>query len=291
MEWEKRKCSYYPGCSLQGTAKDYARSIGLVLDALGIEAVEIPDWNCCGATAAHSIAPKTAVTLAGRNLLSASALPYKELLVPCPLCFNRLKAALFALHGENKGRYDLTLPEGIPQIFDLADFLAQGEFLDRITQGVRHPLKGLEVVCYYGCMAVRPPEVTGAREVEDPQSMDRIVSALGGRPIPWPYKTDCCGASHALARRDLEEELVQKILHKALRSGAKAIVVSCQMCQANLDMYPLRAYKDPAKARALPVLYFTELIGLALGLKGIEQGLKQHFVDPRPLLRELGLLP
>ncbi|MEW6187848.1 MAG: heterodisulfide reductase-related iron-sulfur binding cluster [Thermodesulfobacteriota bacterium] len=284
------KYSYYPGCSLKGTARDYADSIKGVCRFLGLELEEIPDWNCCGATAAHSIDQKAAITLAGRNLIQAAGLPHKEMLVPCPLCFNRLKTAVHALKQDLENQYPIILPESVPILQDLADFMASEKLIEVLTQKTRKPLEGLKVVCYYGCMSSRPPEITGARDFENPQSLDRIVSALGGIALPWPYKTDCCGASHSISLKDLEEGLVKKILDMAGRCGAQAVVVSCQMCQANLDMYPIRTGGRPKGSPALPVLYFTELIGLALGVKGTGNWLSRHLIDPRPLLRGLGLL-
>jgi heterodisulfide reductase subunit B len=139
-------------------------------------------------------------------------------------------------------------------------------------------------------MANRPPEITGASDFEDPQALDRIVAHLGGTPIPWPYKTDCCGASQRISLELVETRLVEKLLGMARHVGAQAIVVSCQMCQANLDMYKERTGKGSGGKSSLPVYYFTELIGLALGVKGVTRWLSKHMTDPRPLLRELGLL-
>jgi heterodisulfide reductase subunit B len=281
--------SYYPGCSLQGTARDYAESITGVCESLNIQLAEVPDWNCCGATAAHSIDHCASIELAGRTLNLAARLPHANMLVPCPMCFNRLKTAAHTLHGSNRQRYGLKLEGSIPQIHDLANFLASEKMLTAITKQVKTPLKGLKVVCYYGCMANRPPEVTGAEDFEDPQAMDRIVGILGATSIPWPYKTDCCGASQVLSRLDIVSQLVGKLYDMALRVGARAIVVSCQMCQANLDMYQQKIEADWGRRFSLPVFYFTELIGLACELKGVKQCLSRHITDPYSLLKELDL--
>ncbi len=282
------KFSYYPGCSLKGTAKDYAASIAGICDFLGMELVEIPDWNCCGATAAHSIDRQVSIALAARTLTLASKMPHTDMLVPCPLCFNRLKTASYTLQKDQNNRFEITLPESVPILGDLANFFAGEKMLGIVTQKIRKPLGGLKVVCYYGCMANRPPEITGSSDWEDPQALDRIVTNLGGTPIPWPYKTDCCGASQRLSLEQVEARLVEKLLDMAHRVGAQAIVVSCQMCQANLDMHKKRS--GSGKISPLPILYFTELIGLALGLKDTPNWLSKHIVDPRPLLRELGIL-
>jgi len=283
------KFTYYPGCSLKGTAKDYAESILGICKSLQIELEEIPDWNCCGATAAHSINHQASIALAARTLSLAAKMPYSQMLVPCPLCFNRLKTAFYALQQDQSDRYKIKLPDSVPKILDLANFFATEKMLEITAQKIQKPLEGLKVVCYYGCMAARPQEITEAKDFENPQALDRIVANLGGTVIPWPYKTDCCGASQAFSLEDIENRLVEKLLDMARRVGAQGIVVSCQMCQANLDMHHKRAGGSSGKLSSLPVYYFTELIGLALGVKGVQKWLSRHITDPLPLLRELGL--
>lgn len=283
------KVTYYPGCSLEGTARDYADSIEGVCRAMQIELEEIPDWNCCGATAAHCINHKAGIDLPGRNLMLAGQLQNSEMVVPCPLCFNRLKSALHEIKG-NGGGYRTKLASEPPRIWDLANFFATDEMLAELGSGVKRPLKGLKVVSYYGCMASRPPEITGATDYENPQSIDRIVKALGADSIDWPYKTDCCGASLMISRPDMGFKTCAKILEMAKRFGAQALVVSCQMCQVNLDMYQEKIEAEMSKFFRLPVIYFTELIGLAYELPGVSEWLSKHFVDPVPLLRRNRLI-
>jgi heterodisulfide reductase subunit B len=284
------KVTYYPGCSLEGTARDYADSIHELCGLLGIELEEVPDWNCCGATAAHSIHHQASIELAGRNLRQAAQLDSRDLLVPCPLCFNRLKTAAKTLQGEERGHYRVELDSPIPSIWDAANFMASDAILPEITAKIQIPLKDLKVVCYYGCMASRPPKMTDAADCENPQSMDRLVTTLGAEVLAWPYKTDCCGASLALSRPDMVHQLVGKLYDMAVRVGAQAIVVSCQMCQANLDLYQDKIEATWGKKFGLPILYFSELVGLACRLPGVKAGLARHFVDPLPLLSNLGLL-
>jgi heterodisulfide reductase subunit B len=281
--------TYYPGCSLQGSARDYAESILGVCAALDIRLDEIPDWNCCGATAAHSIDHRASIELAGRTLNLATELPHADMLVPCPLCFNRLKTAAKTLQGDQPQRYEFKLKGSLPQIWDLADFFATDKMLDITARKVATPLNGLKVVCYYGCMASRPPEITEAKDCENPQALDRIVKNLGARPIPWPFKTDCCGASQVLSRLDIVSQLAGRLYDMARRVGAQAIVVSCQMCQANLDMYQRKIETESGKRDSLPVFYFTELIGLACHVKGCEDWLTRHITDPVSLLQTLNL--
>lgn len=284
------KVSYYPGCSLEGTAKDYAESILGICASLDIQLEEIPDWNCCGATAAHSIDQQASIELAGRTLNLATKLPNSDMLVPCPMCFNRLKTAARALNQDSASRYGIHLKAPLPQIWDLANFFATQEMLQTVATHIKKPLEGLKIVCYYGCMANRPPEITEATDFEDPQALDRIIQNLGATAIPWPYKTDCCGASQVLSRPDIVSQLVGKLYDMAQRVGAQAIVVSCQMCQANLDMYQGKIGADWGKQFSLPVYYFSELIGLACAVKGLPNWLSRHITDPFALLQKLNLL-
>jgi len=283
------KVTYYPGCSLEGTAKDYAESIMGICASLDIQLEEIPDWNCCGATAAHSIDHRAGIELAGRTMNLAARLPHADMLVPCPMCFNRLKTAAWTLKQDSTDRYGMHLEASLPKVWDLANFLASDRMLKKIAKNISRPLEGLKVVSYYGCMANRPPEITETDDFENPQALDRIIQTLGATAIPWAYKTDCCGASQVLSRPDIVSRLVGKLYDMAQRVGAQAIVVSCQMCQANLDMHQEKIGADWGKRFAFPVYYFTELIGLAQNVTGIEKWLRRHITDPFALLKQLNL--
>lgn len=277
--------TYYPGCSLKGTARDYAASLEAVCRDLDVGLCELKDWNCCGATAAHSLDHRTAIHLAGRNLVLAEETGL-DMVVPCPLCFNRLKTAQKELLGERRQGYDLSLRERGPEVWDLANFLAREDLLEAISARVRHRLAGLKAVCYYGCMASRPPGITGQTQYEDPQSMDRILERLGVEVVPWSFKTDCCGASHLIARPDIVFQLVGRLYREAARAGANCIAVSCQMCQANLDLHQGRIMKEMGMSVALPVVYFTELIGLSFSHADAPKWFKRHLVDPTDLVAE-----
>lgn len=276
------KVGYYPGCSLKGTARDYAASIDGCCNLLGIELSELNDWNCCGATAAHSLSEEAARGLAARNIAIASAAGL-DMLVPCPLCFNRLKTA------GHKAMEEGGDPAGEKvKIWDLANFIAREDLLAYLSRSVKRELGGLKAVCYYGCMASRPPRITGEPDYENPQSMDRIMRAIGVDVRDWSFKTDCCGASHLVARPDIVFTLVGRLYSEARKAGAECIVVSCQMCQANLDLHQKEILGEGSQP--IPILYFTELLGISLGFPPAVKWLKGHFVDPVPLLEGKGLL-
>jgi len=281
------KITYYPGCSLEGTAVDYAASIAAIAALLDVELMELFDWNCCGASSAHSLSHDLALTLPARNLALAEAAG-RDVVAPCALCFNRLKVAEKALQGPEAHELEVSYQGGI-KIWDLLDYLTQDSFLKALAPKVVHPLTNLHAVCYYGCLAARPPAVTDNLAYENPQNMDRLLQVLGAGSIDWSFKTDCCGAGLAIARPDIIDVLVQRLYDRALASGAECFVVSCQMCQANLDLSQERISRKFGQDYYLPVFYFTELIGLAVGHPDAPKWLARHLVDPMPLLKTKGL--
>ncbi|MCB2228135.1 MAG: CoB--CoM heterodisulfide reductase iron-sulfur subunit B family protein [Desulfarculaceae bacterium] len=284
--------SYYPGCSLEATARDYAESIEGVTQALGIELKELPDWNCCGASAAHSLDHRAALNLAARNLAQAIDAP-SPLVVPCALCYNRLASARCELIEDDTLIIDeiraLGDDYGLVQVLELNEYLTKPEMIARAQEAAREDLSGLKAVCYYGCQGQRPPRVTGQVDYENPMGLDNMLEALGVQVLDWPFKTDCCGASHSIARPDLVHTLVAKLYGRALEQGANCIVTGCQMCQANLDMYQEEIAQEMGRPVYLPVLYFTEVMGLALGLGQAPRWLGRHLVSPKGLLERAGL--
>lgn len=282
------KVSFFPGCSLEGTAREYGESIEAVCEALGIELDEIPGWSCCGASSAHTSDEFLSVALPARNLFQAEKAG-KNLVTPCAACFNRLKAAEKAITGDAK--MDVGIPlQGSITVLHLLEFLAREEFAERIVQQVRRPLKDLRVVSYYGCLIVRPPRITDADQYENPQSMDRIITQLGGESVFWPFKTECCGGSLVLTSLDIFRRLTGRLLDMAKETEADCIVTACPLCQSNLDTRQEEIGAVVEKHYELPVFYFTELMGLAFGLREADKWFRRHLVDPRPLLKARRLI-
>lgn len=283
---------FYPGCSLEATARDYMESVKGAAELLELELVEVPDWNCCGASAAHSLDHRASLNLAARNLALAQKGP-QPVVVPCALCFNRLKAGQHELAGGQ----DLLLPEikamgadfAAPEIVELNTFLTSPRMIDLAEAGKKRDLTGLRPAVYYGCQGQRPPAITGHPAHENPMGIDRLLRALGAEVVDWPFKTDCCGASHAIARPDLVHALVGRLYERALERGANCLVTGCQMCQANLDMYQEEIAAGRQREVYLPVFYFTELLGLALGHRQTNAWLGRHMVSPARLLEQSGL--
>ena len=281
------KVSYYPGCSLHGTAKEYDQSVRAVSRALGIELKEVDDWSCCGATSAHSTNFKLSVALPARNLIAAEK-DAMDVMVPCAACFNRFKTAEHQLKADKALRNEIEKIVGGKYHGGIAirnpiDIIYKEIGLDALSGKVKKSLKGLKPVSYYGCLLLRPPEVCEFDNYENPVILDKILNTLGADARLWSYKTDCCGGSLTISKTDIVMKMVNKLMTMAREAGANCVVTACPVCMANLDM---RASKN----LRLPVFYFTELIALALGLKGPDRWFKLHNVDPRPLMKSLALI-
>jgi len=277
------KASYYPGCALHGTALEYDESTKALATLLDLELVELPDWNCCGASSAHATDETLALNLAGRNLKIAAA-QGMDLIVPCAACYSRLKAAERTI-AENEKRDSIAT-----RILSPLEFLFVSGLAEKLEGLVKHPLTGLKVACYYGCLLVRPPDITGARHHEYPDEMDRLMELIGAEPIAWSYKTDCCGGSLVLTKTEVVIRLTTKLLDKAIEAGAEALVVACPLCQSNLDSRQEEIVRQTGNHHPLPIFYFTELIGLAVGHRNVNTWFRRHFVDPRKLLASKGLV-
>jgi len=280
--------SYYPGCSLHGMAAEYDDSIRAVCERLDVALEELEDWNCCGASSAHFLDDELAVRLSARNMMIAERQGH-ELLIPCSACFQRLKHADKKLR-EDAGRWVDGPYEGSTVVYHVNDFFGQPERLRSVKQTVSKPLTGLAGVPYYGCLSSRPPKVTDAEQPENPTSMDDLMRAIGMDVRPWSYKTDCCGASLTLTRTDVVRKLSGDLLEAALEAGAECLVTDCPMCQSNLDTRQAEIEAARDVRYGLPVFYVTELMALAFGDDRSRRWWKKHFVDPRPLLDEKGLL-
>jgi heterodisulfide reductase subunit B len=296
--------AFFPGCSMEGTGRDYRQSTMAVAQKLGLELPEIPDWVCCGSTAAHGHDPLLAAALPAQSLRAAAAMngtggaapgDKRKVAVACAACFNRLRLANRSIAADPLlrarvaeaigGDYDGQLP-----VLHLLEILAHDIGPGDIAAKVRHSLAGLKVVCYYGCLLVRPAEIA-CDDVENPTLMDQLVRATGAQSLDWPHKTECCGASASVTNPDMVVQLGGKILAMAKDAGADAVVTACPLCQLNLDLRQKDIEARTGRPLGLPVFYFTQLLGLALGCSFGELGLSSLVVDPRPVLARVGLTP
>lgn len=273
---------FYPGCSLKGTSSEYAQSTLALAKAFDINLKEITDWNCCGATAAHNLNHELAVALPARILALAEKDGMAEIVVPCAACYNRLSVTQHELNKDKelKARVEdiLQMPlSGNIQILNVMQFIDK-YIADKIEEKVTKPFDQ-PIVCYYGCLLVRPQEVLNFDRLEDPQSMDTLMSKIGATPMEWGYKTECCGAGFSVSRTDIVAKLSGRIVKDAVDRGAKAIIVACPMCQSNLDMRRPHIDSYLKMKTDIPAMYITQAIGLALGISREELGLKKLFIQ------------
>ena len=282
-----RGYAYYPGCSLHASAREYDVSTRLVFVRLGIELRELEDWNCCGASSAHTTSRLLGHALPARNLQLAEAMGL-PLTTPCPACFSRLKSTSHALRdGRLSGQVSEALGKDFRNQVAVVPILGAVR-AEEAAAAVRRPLAGLKVACYYGCLFVRPREVAQFDDEEDPQSMDRLLTAAGAQTIDWAFKTECCGASMRVPRPAVASRLTGRVLAAARRLGADCVAVACPMCQANLDQRQEGMGEALGERRGMPVLYFTQLLALALGLPPADLMFEKNLTDPLPMLRAKG---
>ena len=286
------KLSYYPGCSLHGTGVEFDVSTREVCRHMDVELVELDDWNCCGATAAHSLNRDLSAAVSARNLAIASrrGMP---LAVPCAACYHALKKTDHEMRHDAdladrmRTEFGIDYPGGI-DVQHIMHVFATDEMLAAIGEKVTNPLKGLKVGCYYGCLIVRPPEAMGnVDDPENPRKMEAVMEACGAETVDWSYKTDCCGASFALGRPATAMKLIAKIFDNAIKSGIDAIAVACPLCHANLDGRQAEASEILGRKVNMPIFYFTELMGIAMGLAPVKKILSKHLTSVKPALEKL----
>ena len=275
------KVGIYPGCSLTGTAKEYNESVFALASAFGIEFAKLPDWNCCGATAAHNTNKELSLALPTRIMALAEQNNIEEIVVPCAACYSRLVITQSELkkHPEKKNRISEIIEmnyTGSLKILNVIEWIDK-YILPNIEGKIIKPFNHT-VACYYGCLLVRPSKILNYDRVEDPQTMDAVMNKIGATTVDYPFKTECCGAGLSISRTDIVSKLSGKLIEDAENRGAEAIIVACPMCHANLDMRRNNINKYWNKNFKIPVLFVTQAIGYAIGLPPSKLGLKRHFV-------------
>lgn len=283
------KVLFYPGCTAHSTGIEYNDSLHAVFEALGVEFEDIADWNCCGGAAAHSLSKTLGVALPARNIKQAQLQSDLPLTISCAGCFNAVKTADYVLAHDRQMKADLeaTLKftyTGEVQILALHEVLTKNIGLDALKKQIKKPLKGLKVASYYGCALVRQPKIMQMGDHENPVFLDEIAASLGAEVIDWSYKTDCCGADIALTHGDIARDLADKIVEGAREAGANCVMSACGLCQINLDMR-----QSGQNGPKIPQFYYTELMGVALGVGKQKFWWKKHLVNPVPLLKSLNL--
>ncbi len=283
--------SYFPGCSLMATNKAYDLSTKNVARALGIEMVELGDWNCCGATAYMAIHEKRSFILSARNLAMAEK-EGRDLITVCNGCYVVLRKAnrYMAEHPKLSTEIQQALAaggmsyEGTVRVRHFLDVVVNDLGETAIRQLVTRPLAGLKVAPYYGCQIGRPfGEID---DEEDPQMMDKLVGWLGAEAVPFPLKAKCCGGMMMTTHPEIGRQLTGKVLKNAKDGGADCVITACPLCQINLEAYQGKAGEAVNANCKIPVLYFTQLIGAAFGLSAKELALKTSFTPVNAMLKQ-----
>ncbi len=288
------KIPYYPGCTLSTKAKGFDRAARDSMAALGIELAELKTWNCCGAT--FPLSRDNLLDLAGpvRNLVSAAA-EGDKLAVACSTCFNVLKRSNLVMQNEQDKREKINFfieaeYTGSVEVLHLLEILRDEVGWDNLAKAVKRDLAALSVAPYYGCMFLRPPKEMGFDDHENPQILENFIRTLGAQVADYPHRAECCGNYIAAFDLDTTQEMSYLILASARKAGAELIVTSCPLCQFNLDRWQQDLAMKHGGFQPIPVLYDTQLLGIALGLDATTFDLDKHYIDPRPLLTEKGLL-
>jgi heterodisulfide reductase subunit B2 len=283
---------YYPGCSLKGNSKHYEESILPVFREVKMPLQELEDWNCCGATAYFSVDDSMAAAICGRNLSLAEKLG-KDIIAPCAGCFLTLKKSnKFLAGGSEKAQKILSALEkagcsygGKVDVKHPLQILSQDEIFEKIKSKVTRPLTGLRVACYYGCQLVRP--FTDFDDPDYPLSLDRLMAVTGAEPVDYSGKTRCCGGSLTGTIEEVGLRLNYILLKEAKRKGANVIVTICPLCQFNLEVLQDKIVKKYKEKVTIPILYFSQLLGLALGLPKQDLGFSRSIIDLKPMWEKI----
>jgi heterodisulfide reductase subunit B len=286
------KYAFFPGCSLQSTTKEYEESAKAISKVLNIELVEISDWNCCGAIdVVYAVKPLYATVLATRNLALAERM-HMDLVTPCSGCYFTLASTdkILKEDQETKRKVDEALRSvganygGTVKVRHFADVVLSDVGLQRIKENVKVQLKNLKVASYYGCLMVRPPKICNFDNAEHPARLDDLAEALGASKIDYYGKTRCCGAALGFTDEEIMLEMSKDILLNAKDSGANCVVTACSMCHLSLDARQKEIESHFNVKIDLPVLHFTQLIGLAFGIEPRQLGLNRNCVSPKKIL-------
>lgn len=275
------RIGYYPGCSAYGTSLDFDISLRSLFSRMNIELVEIPDWNCCGATPGHVIYEELGVSLSYFNLAKAYSAGLKEILVTCPSCYSNLMKAksVYEKNESLRKKYSMMFGKIEPEemkVYHLNDFLTKVLGKELIEKFVVKDMSSVKVAPYYGCLPRLPYIYIDNRE--NPTLMDDILSWIGVEVVEWPYKVICCGASISVPKPEVATELARKILAMAREYSTDVICVVCPLCQFNLDS------REKKLGFNIPVLYLTQIMGMAFGISPKDLALDKMFTKPKELI-------
>ncbi len=307
MTEKYKKVAYYPGCALEGSGHAYDRSTRAVGKNLGLELVEVENWNCCGAMEVKNIDPKLQTYLSSRVMSIASAeMGFDTVMAPCNGCYHNLKKAEYDLTSDSESvevtarlsekAGHATYEAGDIETIHALDWIKDTIGEDGIQARIKKSLSGLKIANYYGCMYTRPRHIfpekdqgEGSESTSQPHFMDDILRAAGAEIVEYPLKTACCGGAHTLSDSDTSTKLVLNLLETADACGADVIATECPTCHSGLEMHQVRAETNFDRKTGAKILYFTQLLGLALGISPRKLGIHENVSDSLGFLKEKGL--
>lgn len=291
------RVSYYPGCTLKNTAKNFEDSTLAALERLGVGVEELDRWYCCGTV--FSLSSDTLIHHVGpiRNLVRVKEAGSDTVVTLCAMCYNTLKRANERMKKEpdslakinNFMGNETSDYEADVKVLHLLELLRDEVHFEHVAGKVVKPLRKLKISNYYGCLLVRPKDI-GFDDVENPTVMEKLMTALGAEPVDFPYKTECCAAYQTVNNPGIVADRTHRIINSAREQGAEVVAVSCPLCAFNLDYRQKETIRKFPDFSYMPILYFTQVLAIALGCPEESLGFDLHYIDPRPLLKEKGLI-
>lgn len=300
------KVAYYPGCALEGSGGPYDKSTRVLVKELGLEMDTLNDWNCCGAMEAKNIHPMLQTYMSARNMAIASEqMGYNTVMAPCNGCYHNLKKAEYELATSEEAlatvqdlakKSDDPVYNGDVRTLHLLEWLMEELGPEGVKEKIKKSLNGIKIANYYGCMYTRPRQIfpekdqgPGSESSYKPHFMDDLLAAAGAVNVDYPLKTACCGGAHTLSDADTSTQLVLNLLQAADDSGAEVIATECPTCHSGLEMHQIRAEKEFGIKTNVKILYFTQLLGLALGLSPRKLGIHENVSDSMDFLKDKGV--
>lgn len=300
------KVAYYPGCALEGSGGPYDKSTRVLVKALGLEMENLRDWNCCGAMEVKNVHPMLQTYLSARNLaIAAEQMGFDTVMAPCNGCYHNLKKAEYETASSAEvmqtvqdlaRKADDPVFNGDVRTLHLLEWLMEELGPEGIKQRIKKSLNGIKIANYYGCMYTRPRQIfpekdqgPGSDSSYKPHFMDDLLEAAGAVNVDFPLKTACCGGAHTLSDADTSTQLVLNILQAAEDSGAEVIATECPTCHSGLEMHQVRAEREFGIKTGVKILYFTQLLGLALGLSPRKMGIHENVSDSIDFLKQKGV--
>ena len=301
------KVAYYPGCALEGSGGPYDRSTRVLVKELGLEMETLQDWNCCGAMEVKNVHPMLQTYMSARNMAIASEqMGFDTVMAPCNGCYHNLKKTEYELATSAEHlktvqdlakKADDPVYRGDVRTLHLLEWLMEELGPEGIKQRIAKSLKGMKIANYYGCMYTRPRQIfpekdqgPGSESSYKPHFMDDLLAAAGAENVDFPLKTACCGGAHTLSDSDTSTQLVLNILQAAEDAGAEVIATECPTCHSGLEMHQIRAETEFGIRTNVKILYFTQLLGLALGLSARKVGVHENVSDSIDFLEQKGVL-